>query len=179
VIAAPRLPGLIGLTVLVNLVVTGILLLGWVPAFLLVATAMGTGSAWGLAVVLVLVAGVLATHVGVSLSMAMPAYMLERIGVMEALHRSRALVRGDWWRVFGILVLGGLVLLALSLVVGVPLGIAGGGSSPSALVLPAIGAVVVGTVAVPFGIGVSGLLYIDQRIRRERFDIELARAVSG
>jgi hypothetical protein len=31
----------------------------------------------------------------------------------------------------------------------------------------------------PFGIGVTGLLYIDQRIRQERFDVELARSAAG
>ena len=44
------------------------------------------------------------------------------------------------------------------------------------MVRTAIAYVVVGTFATPFGVGVIGLLYVDQRIRKERLDLDLARS---
>ena len=44
------------------------------------------------------------------------------------------------------------------------------------LVITAIGSVIALTVTMPISAGVAVLLYIDQRIRREALDLELARA---
>ncbi len=51
------------------------------------------------------------------------------------------------------------------------------GSMPAAmLVAMAIGGVLSSTVTLPFTATIGVLLYVDQRIRREALDIELARA---
>lgn len=50
-----------------------------------------------------------------------PAIMLEHRSVLDAFRRSRALVRGSAWPVFGVVVLTLLVLLALGLVLGIVL----------------------------------------------------------
>lgn len=47
-----------------------------------------------------------------------PVIVLERVGVGAAFERSRALVRGYGWQVFGTLVLVFLLLLAVSIVIG-------------------------------------------------------------
>jgi hypothetical protein len=50
------------------------------------------------------------------------------------------------------------------------------GTSTLGLVVTSVGTILASTVTAPFSAGISGLLYFDQRIRREALDIELARA---
>ena len=175
---APRLPGLVGLMLLIGLVVVAIILVTALPA--LVAAATGSGAAIGLALVLLLVAVAGSAYLSVLWALAPAAYVLEPIGVMAALGRSRRLVHRAWWRTFGVLLLTALAVAVLAVVVmGLFGAITLGPPTVGTIVRSALATVVVGTFAVPFGTGVVGLLYIDQRIRRERFDVELARWASG
>jgi Na+/serine symporter len=104
--------------------------------------------------------------------------VLEPIGVTAALGRSARLVRGSWWRTFGILLLSGLLVVIPAIVV---MGLFGaltvGPLDTAAMVRAVIAYAVVGTFATPFIAGVTGLLYVDQRIRKERLDLDLARSV--
>ncbi len=50
-----------------------------------------------------------------------PAVMLEGRGVLEAFGRSRQLVRGHGWSVFGLIVLTFLILIAAGIVIGIVL----------------------------------------------------------
>lgn len=154
----PRLLPLLGLTVVVTVVTM-------VGLFLLV------------------VPGIVAY---VLLSLAVPALMWERGTVAEALKRSVSLVWGAWWRVFGLLAVGLLITVLVSLVVQLlfaqllPLG---AGTSPMPdgtlaghrLIL-GLGNVAAQTLAVPFGSAVTALIYLDRRMRRENLDVELRRA---
>jgi hypothetical protein len=119
--------------------------------------------------------------------LATPALILERQSIGRAFGRSRDLVQGSWWRVFGILLLAGIIAVVIGQIIQTPFAIAGGGFSsmfsaePEAptltmLILSAIGATIAGTITYPFSAGVTALLYVDQRMRREALDIELARA---
>ncbi|OQO90286.1 hypothetical protein B1813_17835 [Saccharomonospora piscinae] len=116
------------------------------------------------------------------LSLATPALVLERGTLGEALRRSVALVRGSWWRVFGVLVVGVLVTWAIGTLIQWPFGLAidpqafERGYTTQELLLRELGGAVARTVTVPFGAAVTALLYIDQRIRREGLGEELARA---
>jgi hypothetical protein len=137
--------------------------------------AMGSGSAIALAVLLVLVAVAGTVYLSVLWVLAPAAYVLEPIGVMAALGRSIRLVTGSWWRTFGILLLTALLVGIPAIVV---MGLFGAFSvdpaDPGVLVRTAIATVIVSTFLTPFFTGITGLLYIDQRIRQERFDLELA-----
>jgi hypothetical protein len=177
-VIAPRLPGLVGLTLLIGLVVGVVFLVPALPA--LVAAATGSGRAIGLALLLLLgaVAGV--TYLTVLWALAPPAYVLEPIGVTAALARSARLVRGAWWRTFGVLMLAAFAVAVPAVVV---MGLTGGFTldppTPGTAIRSALALAVIGTFAMPFGTGVTGLLYVDQRIRRERLDVELTRSVRG
>ncbi len=179
----PRLSGLIGLGLFTGLIITGVVLLGTLPV-MLIASSGARSSSLMLALVLLLAALAVAVYVGVLLAMAVPAYVLEDIGVVAALFRSRALVLGTWWRIFGILLLTVLLAGVVDVVIGIPfdpgsgLGSVGGPVSFAELIASAIGTIVASTLTAPFSAGVTGLLYIDQRIRRERYDIELARSAT-
>jgi hypothetical protein len=73
----------------------------------------------------------------------------------------------------------------MTLVLGLPFTIAavvlgaspfGSGSAPlPALTLTALGGLVAGAVAGPFGGAVDALLYVDRRMRGEGLDLELAQ----
>ncbi|MDT0267822.1 hypothetical protein RM844_16180 [Streptomyces sp. DSM 44915] len=152
---------------------------------------LGLGGSGGLAALGIIGGLVLAVWLYVRLSLAAPALMLERQGVIASLRRSAKLVEGAWWRVFGIQVLMLLLVLVVSSVIEFPVAaiaglIDGGGTDAltggmsdltwTYLILTGIGAVIAATITLPISAGVTALLYIDQRIRREALDLELARA---
>jgi hypothetical protein len=173
-----RLPGLLGLSLLTTLVLTLIVGAGFIP--LIIAAAAGSSSAVTPAILAILVVAGIAVWLGTLWSMITPAYVLEHIPVMRAFRRSTELVRGQWWRVFGILLLGGIIATIVSSILALPFGFVAGlfGAPGSAgdLIVTALGGIVAGTITAPFSAGISGLLYFDQRMRREAFDLELLRA---
>lgn len=136
--------------------------------------------------VLVLVVGFAAAlWLYVALALAVPALVLERATVMGALRRSYALVKGSWWRVFGILLVVLLIVVVLSTILQIPFFLAGmfageaTGSLLVATVLGSIGAILASLLVYPVGAATVALLYTDQRMRREGLDIELARRAGG
>jgi hypothetical protein len=163
----------LGATILIGIVVG-------VIVFLLYAAGGGVAFAVGAPLVLVLVAALI--YFGTMLSFAPTLIVLERLGVVPAIQRSFALVKKDFWRVFGIILLGQIVAGLIAGAVAVPFSIGGqllligGGSSGSAvfaLILIAIGSAIGQIITAPFTAGVVVLLYTDRRIRGEAFDLVL------
>ena len=122
-------------------------------------------------------------------SLAGPALVLEQAGVRGAMRRSGALVRGSWWRVFGVAVLTVIITELISTAISAPVAAVFGfllpSSSTGALsgtqlvaftLLTAVTAIIAGTITSPFTASVYALLYVDQRMRREALDLELMRA---
>ncbi|GAA4838558.1 hypothetical protein GCM10023201_29670 [Actinomycetospora corticicola] len=185
--ARPRLPGLLGVVVLValvSLVAFAVFLLPAGLAYLAGATTLAAG----LGVLGILVGAAATLVVSVLLALAAPAYVLEGIGVVAALSRSRRLVTGRFWPILGTLLLTYVIVLIIASIIGIPFGggaaavAAAMGTSPYAfvpLLITSIGSVIGTALTAPFQAGVTGLLYIDQRMRREGFDIELQRAAHG
>lgn len=114
----------------------------------------------------------------VLLSLAAPALVLEHNRVGASLSRSRDLVQGSWWRVFGVLIVAMIVVVVVSFIIQLPFEL---GVDPfeeltmGELLLSELGTAVATTITAPFVASVAALLYIDQRMRREGLDIELAR----
>jgi hypothetical protein len=109
-------------------------------------------------------------------ALALPALLFERTGPLAALGRSAALVRGRWWATFG-LVLVGFVLVSLfgTLVSLIPQSVAEGVAPESAVVngiAGVIGATVGGVILYPYSSALLTLMYVDQRVRREGFDLQ-------
>jgi hypothetical protein len=120
----------------------------------------------------------------VRLSLAPCALVLEKIGVRESLRRSWALVKGDWWRVFGISLLTMVIAGFVTLLIQLPFELLGGGLNGDALaaralIFSAIGGIVASTLIQPFSAGVRALLYVDRRMRAEGLDVALAAAATG
>lgn len=116
--------------------------------------------------------------------------MLEKQGIRKSMGRSVKLVRGSWWRVFGIQLLAAIIANIVAAIIVVPFtflaaATSGGGISGlmdggdvgwTFLIISGIGSVIGSMITFPISAGVTVLLYIDQRIRREALDLELARA---
>jgi hypothetical protein len=194
--AAPRMLPLFGLTLLVGLIVFACLL---VPFGLMVFLAIATQKA-GLAllgILLLLAGGVVAAYLWISYVLATPALILEPAPVLTAMRRSRWLVAGNWWRVFGILLLVHLMAGIASYLAQLPTSFAQFAQFPSlmansragvqpdptamlnamfaptVIIVSVLLSAVVAAFTQPFVIGVSTLLYHDLRIRKESFHVPL------
>ncbi|KQX52639.1 MULTISPECIES: hypothetical protein [unclassified Streptomyces] len=185
--ARPRLLQLIGLTLLLAALSSAVVTVALLPGVLI-------GGAPGVALALLGGLGGIAATVWLMIrySLASPALMLERQGVFASLKRSAKLVTGSWWRIFGITVLTQLLIFVFAMIVAIPFMIIGfavdgdglsgliDGSSTGFgwpfLIITGIGGVITSAITYPISAGVTVLLYVDQRIRREALDLELARA---
>ncbi|WP_241968104.1 hypothetical protein [Streptomyces sp. ICBB 8177] len=181
--ARPQVPRLLGLTLLLPLIAVAVLVVSVAPGT--AVALLGNGDAGtGFIALGSLVGIVVVVWLWVSLSLASPALMLERQGVLTSIARSFRLVRGTWWRVFGVQLLAGLLTLVVTSIIGIPFTMAatvasGGGTTGwPYLIITGIGTVVGATLTFPFSAGISVLLYLDQRIRKESLDIELIRAAT-
>jgi len=120
-------------------------------------------------------------------AVAVPVLMVERSTVRGALSRSRRLVSGLWWRVWGIRALGFLLASLLGALVTVPFIllaslVTGSGFTASGVnsgvpvayvLIISVGSVLSSTLTSPIRAGIDALLYLDLRMRREGLDIVL------
>ena len=112
-----------------------------------------------------------------------PALMLEDVGVFGAIERGHALTRKVFWRVFGIALLTAIITSIAGSMLGVPVTmvmdalLSGGLDSQyaalSLTLVNAVSSVVQAAFVAPFTAAVTSLQYVDQRIRKEAFDVEL------
>ncbi|WP_369203698.1 hypothetical protein [Streptomyces sp. PU-14G] len=184
----PQLLRLLGLLVLIPLLVSAAMLVCLLPGLL--ASFAGVSS---LAIILLFfgfLGGIVAAvWMWVRFCLAPPALMLEKQGLIAAMRRSGKLVSGSWWRILGIQLLAFVLVTAISFVISIPAtalsALVSGGATLTdtaaatgwtALIINGIGSVVASTLSLPLNAGITALLYLDQRIRREALDLELARA---
>jgi hypothetical protein len=116
------------------------------------------GIAIGIGFVLLIIPGLYLLTIWIAV---IPAVVLENRGIMESFGRSRQLVSGNGWNVFGVLVLTFLLLLAVGLVVGLVL-------SPladwlAALINQAVNTIVLG----PFVVSIWTLVYYRLKARED------------
>ncbi len=204
------------LTLLISLVSIGVLLFAGAQAYLGRQIAIGTAfrqitrrfwSYLGSTLLYVLIVGLLmvtcigipfAIYFGTRWGFYAQAVLIEETSATNALRRSSELVKGTWWRVFGILFAIFLLAFMIQTILqfsllfgfGVTQAISGEGGvlkMLERLFIPELttwdGLVtyiiqsfinsVVTSVMLPVGIIGSTLLYFDQRIRKEGFDIEM------
>ncbi|MET9506385.1 hypothetical protein ABZY42_32520 [Streptomyces sp. NPDC006622] len=184
--ARPQLLRLFGLILLLLLAVTAVAVVCVLPGALLGGAAGDALTALGS-----IASVVAAVSLLVRFSLASPALMLEKQGIKKALTRSAKLVRGSWWRVFGIQVLSLLIANIVAMIIAVPFALFGAALSPGGLssftdadtelgwtylIVSGVGSVIGSLITFPITAGVAVLLYVDQRIRREALDLDLARA---
>jgi hypothetical protein len=121
-------------------------------------------------------------------AVAAPSFTLERVGIRTALGRSRTLVRGTFWRVWGIRALGWFLVYVVTQLIVLPfqaLALAVSGvnvldTNPDTthaalyVALLSAGQLLASAVLAPVASAIDVLLYTDLRMRREGMDIVLA-----
>ncbi len=181
-----RVPALLGLMIVAFLVTLLSLALVVVPGVLLL---INNDNAAGLIVLLLGFLCWIAFSIFFStkISLAAPAMVLEGHGVRTGLQRSFALTKGSaFWRILGITLLAGLLAAIIGWILGMPfqfvgLGamfVAGPASESGQLIVTFVShlsALLSGSITTPFVAAVTGLLYIDRRMRLEALDVVLIR----
>ncbi|WP_146207353.1 hypothetical protein [Nocardioides silvaticus] len=135
---------------------------------------------------LVLVAGAVPLFIWLWIKvvyLATPALMLEPIGVFASFGRNWRLTAGQFWRVLGIGLLTVLITSTAGQILSFPFALLaqiGGLLAPDYYFLVytigvAIGSVLSNAFVAPFTAAVVSLQYLDQRMRKEAYDVELMR----
>jgi hypothetical protein len=182
----PTLLALTFVTFLVTVLAYGILLL---PGLLLMVNDnVGGGIALLLLGFLALI--VFTLYFSTRISMAAPAVVLEGHGLTSGLRRSFALTAGTvFWRILGITLVASILAAIVGAILGAPFTIVsvviqvvtgqGGEGSESGQItvsfIQHLSALLTGSVTTPFVAAVTGLLYIDRRMRLEALDVVLLR----
>lgn len=198
-----RVPAVIGtvlLTSLVAVIPIVLMMVAFIAMTIAFITLDGSGSGVAIAVGVLgaLATAPLAIWLWVKFSLAPAAAVFEGQRPVAALRRSSQLVRGDWWRIFGISLLAILMAAVASYIIQLPFSILGMfpgvigmeslGSDPNAtavvvamsgyLVATLLGQLVSQLVSATFPQLVTGLLYVDRRIRNENLGPVLAEAAA-
>ncbi|MFC8534930.1 hypothetical protein ACFUJY_13365 [Streptomyces sp. NPDC057249] len=199
-----RTPAVVGAALLTGLItmVPMVLAMAALTGGIIAAVATDGG---GGAVALIVVGAVcflafvpLALWLWVRLSLAPSAAVFENQGPVASMRRSALLVRGHWWRTCGMTLLAGMIAAAASYIIQLPFTFLGmftgalGGSAldenthPAAILTALGGYLVVGVlgqlvsqlIVAVFPPLVTGLLYVDRRIRTEDLAPVLAEAAA-
>ncbi|MFE5242198.1 hypothetical protein ACFRBN_18665 [Streptomyces sp. NPDC056627] len=199
-----RVTPVIGTLVLTALIAVVPIVLLMVTFFAVIISAItldgggGTAVAMGLGVLGVLLTAPLAAWLWIKFCLAPTVVVFEGQGPIAALRRSSQLVRGDWWRIFGITLLAGAMAAAGGYIIQMPFSILGMfpgmigtssmGDDPSTaavvvavsgyLVAILLGQLVSQVISTTFPQLVIGLLYVDRRIRTENLGPVLAEAAA-
>jgi hypothetical protein len=184
-----RLLALIGLVAL-EVIGTAVLIVAVVFIIAVAGYAGGVGAAVLVGVLLALAGIAALVYLGTMLSFAPAAIVLERQPLVSAIKRSFTLVRGSFWRVFGIRILAVIVANVIASAVAIPFAVGAqllvhGSASASmsmiltAMVLTTVGGAIGQIITAPFTAGVVVLLYTDRRIRAEAFDLVLQTGAVG
>ncbi len=106
-----------------------------------------------------------------------PAIIVEGCGPFKAVKRSFQIVRGLWWRTLGCRLVGWIVtaipILMISSILAGFLTFAGGNNESFRWVWSAIAGTVGASIVAPISAAISVLIYVDLRIRKEGFDLEM------
>ncbi|WP_052189831.1 hypothetical protein [Streptomyces sp. NRRL S-1824] len=199
-----RVPAVIGTVLLSSLVAvipTVLMMVAFIAmtiAFITLDSGSGSGVAIAVGILGALATAPLAIWLWVKFSLAPAAAVFEGQRPIAALRRSSQLVRGDWWRIFGISLLAMLMAAVASYIIQLPFSILGMfpgvigmeslGSDPNAaavvvamsgyLVATLLGQLVSQLVSATFPQLVTGLLYVDRRMRNENLGPVLAEAAA-
>jgi hypothetical protein len=183
---------IVGVIVLLGLIVFGALFVGEVIAIIVITFTAGSAAIfgrggggfmsigvvvaviWAIAVFVAAIAAALFFYS--KLALAIPACILEHLPVGVALRRSWYLTKGSVGRIM----LVNLLTWVLSVVLGLALTVPGqilSATLPSkalllGLVLQHIGGFIAGVLAGPIATTAIALIYYDQRVRKEAFDLQ-------
>lgn len=187
--ARPRLPRLIG-TAILTMLLSFVALAIPIAPFL---AALGSDAPAAVGVL----TGLIGIPIGIALMiwvyvlyvLAVPAVVMEGQGLVHSMRRAHQLSRDRWWRTCGTLLLALLITFFMGFfALRVPFVVLqfvffADDTSHTALVLSltidTIGRIVSWSLISPFDAGVIALIYVDRRMRREGFDLEVQTRASA
>ena len=193
--ARGRLLAVIGWTLLVSAVVTTAFILVAGVAILLGASGSPVGIVLAVLVTLLLGAGalVLSAWVGTKLALVPAVLLIERRTIGAAIRRSWRLTDGNFWRIFGTLLLVNVIINTASQIVITPISMLGGfasaainpnqsadaaiGFAIALLLLTAIVSVLFTALVMVAQTALPAVFYVDVRMRKEGLDLELQHYV--
>jgi len=108
-------------------------------------------------------------------AVAVPALILEGIGVSAAIGRSVALTKSHFMHVLGLIATAQLLAIVLNgaLAAGVRIVLRSGGSTTAYIIGQSVANSIAGVLTTPFVATAIVVLYFDLRIRDEAFDVQL------
>jgi len=188
-VVRPRLAAVFGVTLLTWLILAVL----WIPYVVILIVLIAThltvlAAIFGIVGFLAMIAAEVITWIRFSL--APPVVVLEQLGPAAALRRSWQLVSRSFWRLFGIFLLTVIIVTIAGLILQIPFDIVkslvGGGfgsigatTSTASIIVSGIGSIVVGAITRPVLAGVTVLLYVDMRMRKEGLDLVLRDAAQN
>jgi hypothetical protein len=145
---------------------------------------IGSGMGVAIGLVLLIVPGII---LFLMWALAIPVAVLEDAGFNESLSRSRVLTAGHWLRVIAIYLLYFSLVFALEMGIIGPLGVvfamkagaAAHAASPALSVATTIAGYVIQCLVTPVLTICLSLMYYDERVRKEAFDIQLMMSALG
>jgi membrane-anchored glycerophosphoryl diester phosphodiesterase (GDPDase) len=177
-----RMPTVLAITLLMMLavvlayaVIVGLVI---VASFATVWLAVIVGILGGLGLIALFV------WLGIKLSITLPASVLERLGPVASMRRSWRPTTGRFWMILAVLVVATIITSVIQNVMStpvsflLPLMFMNSDSPPTGLmlVLLAVASYVGMLLSTVFVASVTAVIYTDQRMRREGFDLVLAQA---
>lgn len=123
----------------------------------------------------------LGVYLALRWTLTVAAMMAEDVGPIRGLGRSWNLVRGQWWRTFGILLIVGIMQAVIGYALGFLFGLIATAvtSGDVQLAVIAVGSTILGALVSPITTIAIVLLYFDLRVRKEGLDLDqLARQTS-
>ena len=106
---------------------------------------------------------------------AVPALLTEDVRGLGALRRSFRLVRGRWWQSFALLLIGFVLVSILGGIIQAAFGalFVVADTNLAIFVVNAVGGTLSSMLTTPFLAAFSTVLYVDLRVRKEGFDLQL------
>ncbi len=143
-----------------------------------IGISLGVGIAVAIGFVFLLIPGI---YLALAWSLAIPVTVLEGGGLGASTSRSKELTRGSLGRIFVILLLVGILTFVVSFIIQFPLGLLTAmsgqsyiaGSTALAHAMQSIGGFLSTSLVGPLGTIALTLIYYDQRVRKEGFDLQL------
>jgi hypothetical protein len=191
-----RILALVGATIVTGLIlVVAMAAVVVIPVVVLVGAANSGGDSGIAGAVILLILSILAAialtlFLATRLAFVAAAIVLERVGVGGGIRRSWQLTgQRQFWRILGIRILTAIIVGIAAQILSLPLAMIGilgalGTGDPSQMfvwqaVVAGVSGLITGALTTPFTAGVDALLYVDQRIRREGFDVQLIIAAQA
>jgi hypothetical protein len=134
----------------------------WVTVITLVVTILGF--------LLLIIPGIIAA---VRLTLAPAVVVVEDVRGTKAVSRSWNLTAGHFWRVFGTLILSGIITAVGAAIIQIPAEVITTMIGPDGWPVSALGTAVASALITPFSLLIVVLLYFDLRVRKEGYDIEV------